>query len=116
MNIVNQTKNALRTIGQVKWFNIKSGYGFITADDNDIFVHYSNVLSNTSYKYLVLGENVEFELTKSVNESHVYQANAVTGLNGGKLMCEIRHKQNNEKTDDFTRVISKRSKKKENPV
>jgi CspA family cold shock protein len=117
MNITDISKNSLRTTGQVKWFNVKSGYGFITADGKDIFVHYSSIISSTSYKYLLLGEYIEFELTNSVNENHVYQANDITGLNGGKLMCESRHKTKNtnedkiNQDDNFNEVRSKRSLK-----
>ena len=86
-----------KMIGQVKWFNNKAGYGFITTngdtseDQQDIFVHYSTVIADKApYKYLVLGEYVEFQLTKSTNEQHQYQAVNVTGIHGGRLMCETR--------------------------
>ena len=47
--------------GIVKWFNNKSGYGFITLKtgpiEGDIFVHHSSLSVNTEqYKYLVQGE------------------------------------------------------------
>lgn len=87
-----------RSLGQVKWFNNKAGYGFITmndsADENagkDIFVHYSSIrVTNSQYKYLTQGEYVEFSLEKSSSEKHELQANDVSGLKGGKLMCEVR--------------------------
>ena len=38
--------DSTRLTGRVKWFNSKTGYGFITVSDDgnsrDIFVHYSN--------------------------------------------------------------------------
>ena len=85
-----------RLVGQVKWFNNKAGYGFITAKDSetdgaDIFVHYSSIrVTNTQYKYLVQGEYVEFVKTKSSYDNHEYQASDITGIKGGKLMCEMR--------------------------
>lgn len=85
-----------RLVGKVKWFNNKAGYGFITASegefaDKDIFVHYSTInVSNPQYKYLVQGEYVEFELVKSQNEKHEYQATNVSGIKGGSIMCETR--------------------------
>lgn len=84
-----------RVVGQVKWFNNKAGYGFITTNDEskkDIFTHYSNIqVDNTQYKYLVQGEYVEFEMSSSNNEKHEIQATNITGIQKGKLMCETRY-------------------------
>jgi cold shock protein len=85
-----------RILGQVKWFNNKAGYGFITVSDGelekkDIFIHYSSIrVTNSQYKYLVQGEYVEFTLVKSANTAHEYQATDVAGIKGGSLMCETR--------------------------
>lgn len=84
-------------IGRVKWFNNKAGYGFITVTDgprsgSDIFVHHSVVnVENQQYKYLVQGEYVEFDLVRTQSEKHEWQASSVSGIKGGKLMCETRH-------------------------
>lgn len=88
-----------KTTGQVKWFNNKTGYGFITVNDGehsgkDIFTHYSAInVGNSQYKYLVQGEYVELGLIKPESGTHEYQAVDVTGLKGGKLMCEVRFSQ-----------------------
>ena len=51
--------------GKVKWFNNDKGYGFIEYKTNeDIFVHYSSILSE-GYKTLVEGQYVEFELVET---------------------------------------------------
>ena len=90
------TESSTRFIGRVKWFNTKTGYGFITVTDgpksgSDIFVHHSAVVvSSEQYKYLVQGEYVEFKLIHTVNGAHEYQAGDVSGIKGGKLMCETR--------------------------
>ena len=48
--------------GKVKWFNNEKGYGFIEFNDHeDIFVHYSAILTE-GYKTLVEGQYVDFEL------------------------------------------------------
>ena len=48
--------------GKVKWFNNTKGYGFIeNPDGEDIFIHYSSILSD-GYKTLVEGQFVEVEL------------------------------------------------------
>lgn len=55
--------NMLR--GKVKWFNNDKGFGFIEYNDKeDIFVHYSSILSE-GYKTLVEGQYVEFELVQT---------------------------------------------------
>jgi CspA family cold shock protein len=83
-------------LGRVKWFNNKSGYGFITITDgprsgSDIFVHHSAVnVENQQYKYLVQGEYVEFETCSSTSGKHEWQATNVSGIRGGKLMCETK--------------------------
>jgi len=83
-------------LGRVKWFNNKSGYGFITVTDGvrsgtDVFVHHSAIdVENQQYKYLVQGEYVDFDLIKIDSEKHEWQASCVSGIKGGKLMCETR--------------------------
>jgi cold shock CspA family protein len=86
-----------RLLGQVKWFNNKTGYGFITAidgevKDKDIFVHQSTIrVTQEQYKYLVEGEYVEFQLSTSTTGNHEFQAVDVTGIKEGVLMCEKRN-------------------------
>ena len=82
-----------RVIGCVKWFKTKTGYGFITHDGVDIFVHHANLTVETNqYKYLVQGEYVEFVKTELENTKHKYNATDVTGVHRGLLMCETRQK------------------------
>lgn len=87
-----------RSIGCVKWFNNKSGFGFITVIDGenlgkDIFAHYSAIkVSKDQFRYLVQGEYLEFKLTKSPEGSkHEYQADDISGIKGGSLMCEVQN-------------------------
>ena len=91
-----ETSSASRFTGRVKWFNNKSGYGFITASTGDIkgtdiFVHHSSiVVSDQQYKYLVQGEYVEFSLNELSSGKHKYQATDISGIAKGQLMCETR--------------------------
>ena len=51
--------------GKVKWINNDKGFGFIEYNDQeDIFVHYSAILSQ-GFKTLVEGQYVEFDLVRT---------------------------------------------------
>lgn len=86
----------VRTLGMVKWFNKKQGYGFIHVlngeqKDKDIFVHYSSIRTkDTEYKYLVQGEYVEFWIDRVVKGDHEFNATDVTGLFENPILCETR--------------------------
>jgi CspA family cold shock protein len=89
--------SSIRSIGSVKWFNNKSGFGFITSSDGehagkDIFVHYSAVkVAKNQFRYLVQGEYVEFDLVNAAPDSkHEFQADNISGIKGGSLMCEVQ--------------------------
>lgn len=48
--------------GNVKWFNEKKGYGFLSREDgDDVFVHYS-AIEKKGFKTLREGQAVEFEI------------------------------------------------------
>ena len=53
------------SVGKVKWFNSKKGYGFIRLNDGDkdIFVHYTSIKGD-GFKSLAEGEEVQFEMTE----------------------------------------------------
>lgn len=103
---VTETPEYLNTVkrysGKVKWFNNKTGYGFITINSSDpldvelnntdIFVHHSVInVKNEQYKYLVQGEYVELSLLPAKNHyKYKYQANDVSGVGRGNLLCESR--------------------------
>jgi CspA family cold shock protein len=88
--------SSIRFTGKVKWFNNKAGFGFVTScegefKDKDIFAHYSAIqVPSDQYKYLVQGEYVDFELSKSEKGEHEYHAVNISGVKGGSLMCETR--------------------------
>ena len=89
--------DAQRLTGMVKWFNNKSGFGFITVcsdgeyNGKDIFAHYSSIrVTNSQYKYLVQGECIDFNVSRSESDKHEFQAMDITGVMNGPIMCETR--------------------------
>lgn len=94
------TSAHVRLTGRVKWFNNKTGFGFISVvggndqykDASEVFVHHSAVtVSQEQYRYLVEGEYVEFSVVTTESGDHKFQAGDVRGVKGGKLFCETRH-------------------------
>ena len=84
-----------RIIGVVKWFDRKKGFGYIKTDAGDLFVHFSELVSAQEFKYLHVGEYVEYskgQITR--NEQTRDVAVRVTGVHGGKLMHEAKAEMN----------------------
>ena len=102
--VIMSTTETSETIyqGRVKWFNNKAGYGFVTIIDGtnvgdkigtDIFAHHSSInVAEEQYKYLVQGEYIEFTLASvEENADYKFQASSISGIKGGKLLCETRN-------------------------
>ena len=55
-----------KLMGTVKWFSSQKGYGFISgAEGNDIFIHYTGIVSKGKYRTLREGVSVTYEITES---------------------------------------------------
>jgi len=89
--------------GVVKWFNSKSGFGYITVLEKelvgqDIFVHHTAInVSGKIYKYLVQGEYVSIGVAHSESDKYMYQTQTVSGICDGNLMCEVRNQRQRER-------------------
>eukprot|EP00520_Triparma_pacifica_P013654 CAMPEP_0118652328 /NCGR_PEP_ID=MMETSP0785-20121206/11259_1 /TAXON_ID=91992 /ORGANISM="Bolidomonas pacifica, Strain CCMP 1866" /LENGTH=178 /DNA_ID=CAMNT_0006544837 /DNA_START=6 /DNA_END=542 /DNA_ORIENTATION=+ len=76
--------------GSVKWFNLKSGFGFITPDDgtDDIFVHRSSIVEE-GLKDLRDGEKVAYDVEQDGDKAKAINV-VVTSYNEGHVPVKPR--------------------------
>jgi CspA family cold shock protein len=67
---------------KVKWFDSKKGFGFILHPDggDDIFVHFSHIVSDSNFKILYTNSVVDFELDKSNKRLQARQVRKIVDI------------------------------------
>ena len=80
-------------VGNVIWFDQKKGFGFVKILtpgseylDKEIFVHFSSINSENSFKKLYPGENVSLDVEKNTDENA--NGKNVSGLFGSQLLVD----------------------------
>ncbi len=68
--------------GTVKWFNAEKGFGFISNDNGgeDVFVHFSAIVSGSGYKSLEEGQAVTFDVEADPKNSSKFRASNVQAV------------------------------------
>jgi cold shock CspA family protein len=86
----------LRVKGRVKWFNKKKGFGVLEYENQEIFIHHSEIKSKSNnFKELNENELLEFEIGKDKNNKSC--AKNITGLDGKLLYFERNNNFNKKK-------------------
>ena len=100
--------------GVVKWYNNKTGYGFITCDGSDVFVYHSSiVVDKEQFRYLVEGEYVIFCVEDRKGKSVAVN---VRGVDGGRLMCETRNSVSRSTSDVSGKNVRRTGKSRDSVV
>lgn len=90
-----------KVTGHVKWFNTKSGYGFIKKDSDgaDVFVHHSSITATNSNS-LADGEEVQFDVIEGAKG---LEARNVSGPGGGDVVGGKPSFQQNDNRSNMRR-------------
>ena len=83
-------------VGNVVWFDQKKGFGFVKIINpgseylnNEIFIHFSSIRSESNFKKLYPGENVSLNVEKNEgDEKKKFIGKDVTGLHGSRLLVD----------------------------
>ena len=85
-------------IGQVVWFDRKKGFGFVKVVnpesklfEKEVFIHYTSIQCDNSFKILYPGETVSMDVEKNPDQGEgqkEYLVSNVRGVFGSPLMID----------------------------
>lgn len=65
--------DGIKLFGEVKWWSLQRGYGYITCGARDYWVHYTAINSDAKFKKLKQGQKVSF--CPEQNEKGIFATN-----------------------------------------
>ena len=91
-----EERNYGNEVGNVIWFDSKKGFGFVKIItpgskyyNEEIFIHYSSIQSESDFKKLYPGENISLDINEEEgDDKKKYTIRNVTGLYGTQLMID----------------------------
>ena len=86
--------------GIVRKFDAEKGYGFIKSDEieSDIFVHFSSI-QQKGYKFLVVGETVEFDYVKVSDDKSMAENVVRLGIQSDQDTVEPNSEEDSDDQD-----------------
>ena len=85
-------------IGQVVWFDRKKGFGFVKVVnpeselfEKELFIHYTSIQCESSFKILYPGETVSMDVEKNPDQNEgqkEFLVSNVSGIYGSPLMVD----------------------------
>ena len=94
--------------GQVKWFSLKKGYGFITGEDSkDYFFHYTMMPQGVLLKE---GDSINFEVLETEKG---LQAKDITLSDTPVVVAKEVKSETEEETEELTKPTSEEEAKEE---
>ena len=78
--------------GKVAWFNNEKGFGFIECEESeqDLFVHFSNIVGQRGFKTLTPGQEVTFDIADDIKGKSKKQAVNVVAEGGPDITMGVR--------------------------
>ena len=100
--------------GIVKWFDNKKGFGVISSEDNEYFIHHSEIKISDSNVRSSLFENERVQFEIFTDEKNKLCAKNLTGVDNKQLLCETRYNPKKNDKNNKSHHRNNRPKNTEN--